>query len=293
MSIFRRQYWHNLVYGENSREQNRADMFAGLSFQQRTFAASLTMPDPKRVWGIDISHWNTPPVDLKRMKALYGLRFVIIKGCDGSVNSRYYMEHVRTAVEAGLPYGMYVWLYAGRNVPIASQVNAWATRWRESMPPLGVYIDAETTRYAGKVSNPNAADLRAAHNLFKRQTGVTAKTYTAKSFADTHLKGFDWSLEPLWIANYGVNIPALPAGANRYEIHQFSATLNGRQLDPLGNGELDGNYYFDEDKFNKIFGNPTPIDELDPVPDSQSRRVRIDLDGDVWVGDVSKENHHG
>jgi hypothetical protein len=57
------------------------------------------------------------------------------------------------------------------------------------------------------------------------------------------LKGFDWSREPLWIANYGVTSPVLPIGATTYQFWQFTSTLDGQTLDPTGNKELDGNYF--------------------------------------------------
>lgn len=285
MNLFNKQYWqNNLIYGENSRESNRSELFAGLSFEERTLAASLTMPDTKRIWGVDLSLWNLPPVDLKRMVEKYSLDFVIIKGCDGSVNSRYYPEHVAAAKEAGIPYGMYVWLYASRNVSIDSQVNAWFARYKVDIPPLGLFIDAETTRYMGNVSNPTGSDLRSAHDKWKIKRGKSATTYTAQSFADTYLKGFDWTREELWIANYGVSVPALPTGAKGYAIHQFTATLDGKQLDPKGNFELDGDYIFDEAKFRAKY---VPV--IDPTPPQVARQMDVTVTfedktfkGEIW-----------
>lgn len=288
MNLLNKQYWqNNLIHGENRRKENRAEFFAGLTFEQRATMMNLSMPDPKRIWGIDISHWNLPPVDLKRMVQEYSLDFVIIKGCDGSLNSRHYAEHVASAIDAGIPFGMYVWLYSGRNVNIDSQVNAWYARYKIDTPPMGLFIDAETTRYGGVVSNPNAADLRSAHDKWKAISGTRATTYTAKFFADTYLKGFDWLREELWIANYGVSIPALPASARGFAIHQFTATLDGKKLDPKGNFELDGNYYFDETGFRAKYGGE------DAPPPPMSLRTMIvsilDLEGKRYSGEVVEE----
>lgn len=267
MKLFNKQFWfNNLWHGENRRENNRAEFFEGLDFHQRAAVVSIVMPDQSRIWGCDFSHWNLPPLAIRRMVDLYGMSFVIIKGCDGSVNTKFYLEHVAAAKEAGIPWGMYVWLYSSRNVSIDSQVNAWFARYNIDPPPMGIFIDAETTRYGGVVSNPNGADLRSAHDKWKAKSGKAATTYTAKYFADTYLKGFDWTREELWVANYGVTIPALPTGARGYTIHQFTSTLDGKQLDPNGNYELDGNYYYDEALFKARFGGAPDVPPVDPPP---------------------------
>jgi len=207
------------------------------------FTTSLVTPDPARVFGVDLSHWNLPPVNLKRMKDLYSLDFAIFKACDGSVNTRYYLEHVAAAKEAGIIWGAYVWLYKNSNVSMDAQVNAWHARTIIDPPPMGIFIDAESTTYAGQSANPTASDLRMAHDKWKAKSGTKATTYTSPGYANTFLRGFDWSREELWIAHYGVNNPQLPTGAKGYIIHQFTASLDGHQLDPAGNAELDGNYW--------------------------------------------------
>lgn len=260
MTLNKQYLLNNLWHGENSRERNRAEHFAGLDFEHRAALVALSMPDQSRIWGPDVSYWNLPPVDLKRMVELFGASFAIFKGCDGSVNSKYYFEHVAEAKRAGIPWGMYVWLYPGGKVSIDAQVNAWAARYNIDPPPMGIFIDAETTYYGGVLANPNANDLRAAHDKIKAKTGKAATTYTAKYFADTYLKGFDWTREELWVANYGVNNPLLPNGAPGYTIHQFTSTLDGKVLDPNGNAELDGNYYHDANLFRQRFGSTTPTD---------------------------------
>ena len=225
---------NNLWYGE-----------AGAKPQPVTpgLIASVLAPPTGKVFGIDISHWNLPPVDLRRMKEQFGMSFVIIKGADGSLKTKYFPNHVQAAKDAGLPFGMYVWLYPGNKVSIAAQVGAWVALWNEYRPLLGVFIDAEWTYYGGQPANPTAADLRQAHNRFLSLTGEAATTYTAKGYADVYLSGFDWNREELWIANYGVSSPAMPNGATEWTFWQFTNVLDGLMLDPNGNKSLDGNYF--------------------------------------------------
>jgi lysozyme len=240
-----KQQIHNWIYGENDRESNKHRLMLQHSIDMRIGIelAGLVMPAPGRVWGIDISHWNRPPVDLQRMKEMYGLKFVIIKGCDGSIRSRYFADHVAAAKAAGLPWGFYDWLYPNNRVSIDAQVNAWVSQALEFNPPMGIQIDAEWTRYAGQPANPSAVDLRSAHDRvrikYKRAT-----TYTAKGYADQYLRGFDFSREDFWVASYGGSRPLMPIGADDWLFWQFTATLDGHALDPDGNAELDGNYFF-------------------------------------------------
>lgn len=230
---------NNLLHGENARELNKGFH----RVHSHTLLTPLVMPNQSRVWGVDLSHWNLPPVNIKRMVDLYNMRFAIFKGVDGSINSKYYTEHVAAAKAAGIPWGMYVWLYPNSRVSIDAQISAWYLRFQQDPPPMGLFIDAEWTFYGGAAANPSALDLRLAHDKWKIKSGKAATTYTAQGYADTYLKGFDWSREELWVANYGVTNPSLPTGAKLYSLWQFTDKLDGSALDPNGNAELDGSYF--------------------------------------------------
>ena len=244
---------NNYWYGENPPEKSK---FRTLNhIDSEIHLISLEMPDGSRIWGIDISHWNMPTVDLIRMIDLYGLAFVIIKGCDGSLRSRYFEQHRANAKASKIPWGIYDWLYRDMNVSIEAQTNAWVAQAKEDRPPMGIFIDAEWTYFRGVQSNPTSSDLRLAHDKVKTKYSEKATTYTSKGYADSFLKGFDWSREELWIANYGVDSPNLPSGASTHSIWQFSSTLDGHKLDPEGNAELDGNYFNGtKEEFIKKYG---------------------------------------
>ena len=243
-----KQYlFNNLWYGENG---HRRESFGLIQ--------SLVMPDTTKVWGIDISHWNIPPVDLKRMVELYSLKFVIIKACDGSVNSRYYLEHVAVAKEAGIPWGAYMWLYPNNRVNIDAQTTVWYNRTLSDFPPMGIFIDAEQTYYGGQLANPVASDLRMAHDRLKIKTNKVSTTYSSPYYSQIYLQGFDWSREPLWIAHYGVSHPSTPNN-KVWDFWQFTDNLDGKALDPNGNYELDGNYFNGtHEQFNNKYGVSTP-----------------------------------
>lgn len=149
--------FNNLWHGEQQRERENL----------RSAVAVLLLPDKSTAWGIDISHWNIPPVSLTYMRDNFGLMFVIIKGCDGAIRSRYFDQHRQNAIDAGIPWGIYDWLYPNGNVSISAQTTAWANQAKEIEPPMGVFIDAETTKYAGVYVYPKASDLRTAHDQLK------------------------------------------------------------------------------------------------------------------------------
>jgi lysozyme len=204
-----KQYaFNNLWYGEQTRIVRHGAI------------VSIVNLDGSRVWGVDVSHWNMPPVDFQLLKAM-GCSFVIIKGCDGALNTKYFEEHYNGAVSAGLVVMMYVWLYPNNRVSVDSQVTAWADRYWKFPKLAAVHVDAEWTFYGGQPANPNATDLRSAQDKLKAKIGNVTQTYTAKGYADQYLKGFVYK-EPLWVANYGVSIPNLPNGATTWEFWQFA-----------------------------------------------------------------------
>jgi GH25 family lysozyme M1 (1,4-beta-N-acetylmuramidase) len=251
-----------------------------LQYIKTLIAPPLVMPDTARVWGVDVSHWNPAPVDFQRMKDLYHLDFAIIKGADGTITSRYFRENVASAKASGIPWGMYVWLYPNNKISIAAQVQAWRTLEVELAPPMGVLIDCEWTTFAGAPANPLTADLRMAHDKYFALSTTHATTYTAKGYADTNLKNFDWSREPLWIANYGVTSPALPIGATTYQFWQFTSTLDGWKLDPTGNQKLDGNYFNGtHTEFAAKYGSPSVA-----IADGYQKVRRYNSDVHIWCG---------
>ena len=271
---------NNLLHGENSRDQNRAEMFRGLSIEEKNAIMTVVMPDGSRVWGVDISHWNLPGVDLQRMKDMFGLSFVFIKMCDGSLNTKYFPEHVATAEAAGIPWGPYVWLYRGVNVNIEAQTTAWSNRAKQYKPDLPVQIDAEWTKYAGNWSNPTTSDLNAAHNSFQSKYGEPAETYTSPGYANQYLQGFDFTKRGNWVAQWGVSQPTV---SYPWEWHQFTSKLDGSILDPGGNLGLDGNYFNgNAQDFAARYGGAVPPTNGDDMKKGTAK-VDLNIRAAPWI----------
>lgn len=244
MYLNRQYLLNNMWWGENSRERNRLvyidEVMIGASALH-----SIVHPDMSRVWGIDISHWNGL-TDLATAKA-NGCSFVIIKAADGSVRTRWFQENKQRAKEAGLPWGIYVWLYPDNKVPIKDQVDLWWDLVKDDYPPVGVHIDFEWTNYGGSPANPNGTDLKKSADLFEFKGGRVPEIYTAKGYADEYLTGFpNPERYKWWIANYGVSTPNMPRWLVQNNVAwkkwQFTASMDGA-IAPSQNKELDGNYY--------------------------------------------------
>lgn len=227
------------------------------------YLSTFTNPDPSRVLGIDISHWNGV-VNLSVGKAA-GLSFVIIKGCDGTIPSRYFQENKEQAKIAELPWGVYVWLYPGNKVSVGLQTQAWWDLVKNDYPPLGVWIDFEWTTYNGVAANPTTGDLISALDKFQALSGRRVGIYSAKGYTDQYLVNFpNPDSEMWWIANYGVTAPALPRGVTRYKFWQFTNILDAifYGSDPVNGAKaFDGDYYYGTMvQFNNEFGAYIPPD---------------------------------
>lgn len=250
--MLRQLLLNNLWYGENSREANRRQFYASMGLTAPA-VISLIYPDMSRVWGIDISHWNGL-TNLQEAKDR-GCSFVFIKAADGSVPSRWFPENKARAKAAGLPWGVYDWLYPGAKVSITSQVATWWNLVKNDYPPMGVKIDFEWTNYAGRPANPTAGDLTAATDKWKAVSGRRAGVYSSWGYTSTYAPAFrDWDDFDLWAAHYDVPAPRLPAGATKWQFWQFTDSLAG-DIAPSENLALDGNYYNgSRDQFAAEFG---------------------------------------
>jgi GH25 family lysozyme M1 (1,4-beta-N-acetylmuramidase) len=212
---------------------------------------SFITPSDNRVWGIDISSWNGI-VDLSKAKAM-GCSFVIIKGCDGTIPTKNFEQNKANAKLNGLPWGVYDWLYPARVVNILAQATAWWRQVEHDYPPIGVWVDYESTKYAGQPANPNGTDLQSVTNSYKTLAGQAAGVYSSKGYTDSY-PPINPSQYRWWVANYGVTSPLMPHGVVAWIFWQFTSFLDGANLG-INALEGDGNYYWGtKEQFNREFG---------------------------------------
>jgi GH25 family lysozyme M1 (1,4-beta-N-acetylmuramidase) len=246
-----RQRIYNWMYGENSRQASLPYHYLGLSYDpgapSRDFLPGLRTPDAGRVWGVDISGKWDGIVDLAVTKAQGG-SFVIIKGMDGSVPTRYFYENRGRAMDAGLLTGMYAWLYRDANVSCVAQARAVSDLQSRYPVDLPVVVDFEWTRWMGQVSNPNYSDLDKWVSEFLRLGNRKPILYSAAGFMNQYGRmpdGLRAKLAGIWIANYDVITPSLPAGWLGWDFWQFTSSGDAGVYAPgdLGKKELDMDYW--------------------------------------------------
>jgi len=259
-----RQSLNNLRFGENDRSQNRGIHLREMSFVERLRALALISPDNGRVWGIDISHWDGN-VDLAVTKSR-GASFVFIKALDGTLATRYFVENRARAIAADLPHGPYGWLYRNANVSCVAQAQAYDVILQKYPPVMPPVLDFEWTRYGGVQSDPAYDDLRKWATEWLRLGNPKALLYSAAGFMNplgTIPADLKAMFRGIWIANYGVNNPAMPYGysANEWEFHQFTSSGDAALIAPndVGKKELDLNYFNgSREVFAERFGGTTP-----------------------------------
>jgi len=238
-----KQRVHNLIYGENRQAQNEG-LKGGSSI-----ANVLAEPDPSRVWGVDISHWDGI-VELGVTNSM-GASFVFIKGIDGSLQTKYFPENYARAKAEGLPVAPYAWLYRNANVSCVAQARALHNLLQKYPADLPAVIDFEWTRWAGVASNPGYADLDLWVTEFLRLGNRKPLLYSASGYMNGLGRIPDMlkaKFVGLWIANYNVAAPMLPFGYTSWDFWQWTSSGDATKYAPNSNHklEVDMNYWMGE-----------------------------------------------
>lgn len=259
-----KQFTHGLFFDdENSRERSALlharELRAGHAEEQPAEFFSLISPDFSRVWGVDISHWDGN-VTLS-VTASVGASFVFIKGLDGTLQTKYYVDNRQRAIAAGLKHAPYQWLYRNANVSCTAQAQAMKNlldKYPTVLPPV---IDFEWTYWGGAQSNPSWADLDIYVTELLRLNVRKPLLYTAAGYANMFGQipaALKDKFAGLWIANYGVSSPALPYGFVGWDFWQFSSSGDALVYAPndVGKKEVDLNYAVSRQRLDELAGIP-------------------------------------
>lgn len=264
-----KQNWqNNWWYGEN---RHLADGDRPLSTD------TLIQPNYTRTWLIDISPWDGF-VNLTVTKSL-GCSGVIIKGVDGTINSRYFPENYAKAVEVGLARSSYAWLYRDVNVRCTAQAQAFDTLLNKYPPSPAIRpaVDFESTKYGGVQSDPNFTDLRKWVTEWLRLGNPKPLLYSGRYYMDQFGQmpsDLMDMFEGLWIANYSSFNPPLPLGWTKWILHQWTAQGDALLLAPgtTNKQELDLSYSY------------SVITPAPAIVDGYQEFRRYDSDCYVWRG---------
>lgn len=219
---------NNLIFGENSRQRNRREHADAIyKGAWRSSTQSFAVPSGGRVFGIDVSPIWDGLVDMQAVKAS-GASFVCIKVCDGTIESKGWVENATRAALAGLIYGYYCWLYPDSKVSCKAQAAAVWNLIKADPGNIPITVDFEWTKFLGQQANPNYTDLEKFVDEFTRLSGIRPGLYTAAGYMNqfgTMPARLRLKLDFTWIANYGVLAPQMPLGfvAKAWDFWQFGS----------------------------------------------------------------------
>lgn len=221
-----------------------------------------------------------------------GAKFVIIRAGQNSWVDSKCAVNMQGAKNAGLPRGTY-WFYDSRATP-QSQAALYIKTLNGDLGELPLFADFEEN-YGGayRGSGNWKIFINELHRLApNKKIGIYTAYYY---FTDTCAAGDKsfFAQYPLWIANYGVSTPRIPAPWTGWKFWQYTSTGSGPTYG-VGSLGIDLNQYNGtEAAFNAEYG--TSITPPPPPPSTQThpgvnlfRVRRFSTDCYIHVIDMSK-----
>jgi GH25 family lysozyme M1 (1,4-beta-N-acetylmuramidase) len=176
---------------------------------------------------IDLSSWQNP--DLIDYDVLASqVSGVILRAGYGTVKDRFFDRHYAEFDARGIPVGAYHYLQAE---PAINQATALHNFIAGKSLLLGLWADVEANTLTRQVVLDYV-------QLAEAQVGELG-IYTSQSKWRAIMGGTYLNTRRLWVANYGVNVPALPQGWTTWWLWQYSDKGNLAGYD----GSLDMNRF--------------------------------------------------
>jgi lysozyme len=206
-------------------------------------AAAPTDPAPApqstaRVLGLDVSafqpsiHWPTV--------AAAGRAFAIVKATEGlTVTNAHYIEQIEGAADAGLLVGAYHFFRTTSDA--VQQARRFAAFASGLDVPLALDVENQKADEAlGGVEPGDFADrVRTCLDELAQLRGVRPLLYISPGFAARLPDRRFYDVADLWVAHYGVRVPTLPVGFERWTLWQS----DGRAVVPGVEGTCDADYF--------------------------------------------------
>lgn len=168
--------------------------------------------------GIDVSRWQGE-INWE-MVAAAGYRFAIIRATIGNyyTDPRFYVNW-DGARDAGLLLSAYHVVTPEHSAD--SQADRFFDALGERKADLPLVLDVELSRGASQADI--TACIRDCLQMVEQRDGRKPIVYTARWFWNEHvLESAEWAAYDLWVANYGVSAPSLPAGWSEWRFWQHS-----------------------------------------------------------------------
>lgn len=215
--------------------------------------------DPTWRWGIDIAGVWDGIINAAIFK-LNGGSFVIVKGKDGTITSKYVYENMFQLQQENVANALYTWLYPNSKVSCTAQGLSWSDLAKQ-LRPQKVFIDYEWTSYGGSPANPSGGDLTIALDTFEQAYGQEAGIYSSLGYTSQYPIPSRYASRVWWPAQYGVSTPSpvSPFGLNWTIWQQSDRWMPAANwgIDPNWAHASDGDVMTPE-KFEQLFGGETP-----------------------------------
>ena len=190
------------------------------------FGAGLTLlrAEAASQLGVDVSSWQGSSIDWQAA-AGSGVSFAYIRAAEGSgyVDTAFRANWYR-ATAAGVIPGAYLYFHAaqdpvGQAYLLLQQLRGVKFTQGDLLPA----IDVEVTD--NQPASTIVTNLQIFVNTMVAATEAYPVIYTSPAWWDGHVGSPALIADPLWVANWGVSRPSLPAhgwGGNGWQVWQYS-----------------------------------------------------------------------
>lgn len=201
---------------------------------------------------IDISIWQDPSlIDYDRLAAQ--IDGAILRVGYGTHKDTAFERHYAELHKRGVPLGVYYFPLDGN---VGLQVDKFAQLVEGKYFALGAWVDVEHPLWPATLSKPTVDTfMRGVRARMNYQLGIYTSMY---KWREIMADSAEYAHYPLWVANYGAGVPALPRPWKKWCIWQYSD--RGRL--PGYSGNLDMNRY-DETCLASI----KPLGEVGATPE--------------------------
>jgi len=207
--------------------------------------------------GVDISHWEDNPltpqeINFEVMKAA-GANFVIFKATQAKYTDRVFQISWADA-KGVLPRGAYC--YLDWTIPAIEQAIYFVNAIKDDPGELPPIVDFECRK---NVPGGTTGELWNFITYVEEHIGRTPMIYTAPYYwFEFGNKNIGWKRFPLWIANYQVVKPFVPAPWTEWSFWQYTSTGDGHKYGCEAAG-IDLNWFNGGiEELNKLCGITSP-----------------------------------
>jgi GH25 family lysozyme M1 (1,4-beta-N-acetylmuramidase) len=205
--------------------------------------AIVVCPGAATVEGIDVSHWQST-VDWDAV-AGDGIEFAFIRVSHGtSTTDTQFARNWPEARRVGVMHGVYQFFSAADDPIEQADLLIEAIGGAHEPGDLPPVLDVEGESVDGQSAATIIANMQTWLDYVEAELGVRPIIYTAKYFWRDTLGDPDFTGYPLWVANYGVTCPDLPAPWPDFHFWQYTSTgsvagVGGNVDRNVWNGDLD------------------------------------------------------